>query len=141
MKRKSRYRLLLALIVSAALLTPGCIERTMIIRSQPTGADVVLDGAAVGKTPVTLKFQNYGKHQVILSAKGYQREEFLQPIVAPIYEWFPIDFFVEMIWPWTVRDIHFCDYKLEPVKDVNKAALSTRAEDLKKRSTELGAAE
>ncbi len=141
MKKHSRRRLVTALILSAAILTPGCVERTMFIHSDPPGADVVLDGEPVGQTPVTMKFLNYGTHQVILSAKGYERMKLLQPVTAPVYEWFPIDFFTEMIWPGTLRDIHTFEYKLEPVREVEKSAIGARAEELRKRSTELGAAE
>jgi hypothetical protein len=145
MNRQSRRQLLLALILAAGILVPGCVERTMIIRSDPPGADLMVDGAEVGETPVTIPFLNYGTHQFILAAEGHQRRKLLQPVDAPGYETFPIDFFVEMLWPWTVRDIHVFGpgglYTLEPVKDVDKAGLSARGEDLRKRSTEMGAAE
>lgn len=139
-RRRTRH-LLAALVLSATILTPGCIERTMVIRTEPTGADVVIDGEEVGKSPVTMPFQNYGTRQLIFSARGCRRKKLLQPVRAPWYETFPIDFFVEMIWPWTVRDLHVYSYKLEPIKDADRAAIGARAEELRKRSTEPGAGE
>ncbi len=44
---------------------------TLSIASEPTGAAVTLDGAAVGKTPVTLESVVAGSHRIVLTRKGY----------------------------------------------------------------------
>jgi len=44
---------------------------TLAIASEPAGAAVTLDGAAVGETPVSLESVAAGSHRIVLTHKGY----------------------------------------------------------------------
>jgi len=44
----------------------GCVDRTLLIRSEPEGADVVLDAKYVGVTPVTVPFTYGGTHEIVV---------------------------------------------------------------------------
>src|SRR5688572_2688405 len=58
---------LLALVL-LLLLLPACSSRSLTIKSNPSGADVFLDGDYAGVTPVTVPFV-YGGHRDILVYK------------------------------------------------------------------------
>jgi len=111
----------------------GCIERSYVIRSDPPGARVVVDGEDRGLAPVEKQFLHYGTRQVILSKEGHQRLTVRQRLDPPWYERFPIDFVVEMVLPWTVHDRRVFTYRLKPLGEFDKDALVDRAEKLKKR--------
>jgi len=102
----------------------GCIERSYVIRSDPPGARVVVDGEDRGLAPVEKQFLHYGTRQVITVR---------QRLDPPWYERFPIDFVVEMVLPWTVHDRRVFTYRLKPLGEFDKDALVDRAEKLKKR--------
>jgi len=55
-----RPPLLLFAALAPALLLPGCVERKLLIRSDPPGAVVLVNGAHAGTTPTEIVFQNYG---------------------------------------------------------------------------------
>jgi hypothetical protein len=132
----------LLVTASVALLTgPGCIERTYEIRSNPSGARVVVDGVDIGTTPVKKEFVHYGTRQIILSRKDYLREKRMEEINSPWYETFPIDFVVEMLVPTTVRDDRVFTYDLRPIPPLDKESLLQRAEETRKKATEPGGAE
>jgi hypothetical protein len=56
---------LLALL-SLLLLLPACSSRSLTIKSNPTGADVFLDGEYAGVTPVTVPFVYGGQRDILV---------------------------------------------------------------------------
>jgi hypothetical protein len=65
------------LIISMLLLTPavcltGCVERTISISSEPSGALVYLNDREVGRTPLKVEFLYYGTYDVRLVKDGYE---------------------------------------------------------------------
>ncbi|MSR75474.1 MAG: PEGA domain-containing protein [Planctomycetes bacterium] len=58
------------LLLACAMALPGCVSRTLLIESAPSGAEAVVDGRSVGLTPVTLPFRYGGQREVILLAPG-----------------------------------------------------------------------
>jgi hypothetical protein len=101
----------LALLLAMA---PGCVLRTLAVKSKPAGATVYLDDQAVGVTPLELQFDFYGTRAIRVAKEGYRPHEGEVALHAPWYEWFPLDFVSEVLWPGTIRDRH--DYALELVK-------------------------
>lgn len=145
---KSGIRLPLALAVLAALLlSPGCVERKLIIRSEPDNATVILDGRKVGTTPYQAPFLHYGGREVILAAPGHYRKRAVADVRPPLYQRFPLDFFAECLWPFTLTDEQVFTYRLEPMGaaeemgDDDMRALTDSAEGLRQRTHAFGAAE
>jgi len=93
---------------------PGCVERKILIQSDPPGALVRMDGRTLGKTPVEVDFIWYGTHEVIVDLPGHPVIDAYPTISAPIYQWVPLDLFFEALWPGTLVDRHVLDYKLGP---------------------------
>lgn len=88
--------LLFACLLSVASLT-GCVERTVSVTSEPSGALVFLNDEEVGRTPVTVPFTFYGVYQVRLQRDGYHGLSTSQKAVAPWWEAPGPDLFAEMI--------------------------------------------
>lgn len=82
------YRSLLALILSASIVFTGCASTT-VVQSEPTGAQLRIDGQPVGATPVTFTENAvwlWTKHQVTLDASGYSTYHgTLNAQVSPLY--------------------------------------------------------
>jgi len=113
-----------------ALLLGGCVERTITINSSPPGALVYLNDEEVGRTPVTRDFTWYGDYSVTLRAEGCETLKTHQEVVAPWYQFVPIDLISE-IWPSKFKDRHEFTYDLEPLPVVDDKTMVHRAVEMK----------
>jgi hypothetical protein len=129
-----RLVLLLALLLP---LSAGCVERKLVIRSDPPDATVVLNGQEVGKTPYSDKFLFYGDYGVLLAAPNHYRLQEVARLRPPWFERFPLDLFTECFWPGTLTDVQEFTYTLKPmgnseeVSSEENDALLQRADDLR----------
>src|SRR5262245_27372858 len=97
------------ILLLAAALLPGCVERYLLIKTDPPGARVLVDLEEQKQlTPARIEFEHYGSREIILRkdpAEGQPEYESFREMVelrAPWYQWFPIDLFFEHIWPFTI---------------------------------------
>jgi hypothetical protein len=118
--------------IAVAVCAGGCVQRRMMIRSNPPGAQVYVDEYPVGETPVSTSFVYYGKRKIRLVKDGCETLTVLQDIPAPWYEIFPLDFVAENFVPGDIRDHRTLDFKLEPQRVVPPEELMGRAEDLRR---------
>ncbi|MBN1422300.1 MAG: PEGA domain-containing protein [Planctomycetes bacterium] len=105
------------LAAATAMLACGCVERWIQVRSEPPGATVYLDGREAGTTPARIPFSFYGGHEILLRRTGYRSVAEMVTTRAPWYEYFPIDFFAENLWPGTIADEHRFSYALAPLPE------------------------
>lgn len=107
------------LIAGVALLASGCVERFLLVQSEPTGARVFLDAEEVGTSPVCIPFEHYGTREILLRyedrTKSFASARRLVTLSPPWYERFPIDFVAEHLWPATITDLHEVQVTLEPL--------------------------
>ncbi|MFN3168166.1 MAG: PEGA domain-containing protein [Phycisphaeraceae bacterium] len=61
----------LLMLCLVALLSLGCVERRLIITSEPPGALVYLNDREQGRTPLEVPFTWYGVYDVRLEREGY----------------------------------------------------------------------
>jgi hypothetical protein len=131
MRTRSVCILLFALALSA-----GCVERKLIIESDPPGAPVWIDEQYAGVTPLDYPFAHYGTRSVrvgpLRDENGrltYRESERVFDIDWPYYERFPIDFFYEVLYPRTLVDEHrLPEFALEPVTGEGSTAQMTIGE-------------
>ncbi|REJ90730.1 MAG: PEGA domain-containing protein [Planctomycetota bacterium] len=110
-------RVVLTRLLTAALLLcagTGCVSRRLVIRSNPPGALVELDGRQVGQTPFSTDFTYYGTREVKLSMPGYETLTVQQPVRAPWYQIFPLEFVSDNLLPFRVTDRRDFTYQLQP---------------------------
>ncbi len=144
-----KVRALLMLVCAAAAC--GCVERKMMIRSEPEGAPVWVNDAYAGTTPLEHHFAFYGTSGIrvgpIRDAEDrllFQEAKTEYDAAAPWYETFPIDFFAEVLWPGTLTDVHEVpEVKLPPappaaeqVDPEQVQSLLKRGEDFRQRALE-----
>lgn len=110
----------------------GCVQRRLTIRSNPPGALVYVDNEEIGITPVATDFVYYGTRQIRLVKDGFETLTVLQPIPAPWYQIFPLDFVAENVVPGEIRDERVLDFALVPQTIVHGDQLLQRAEDLRR---------
>ena len=88
-------------LVIPALLLPlglaGCVRRSLTVRSDPPGAIVHLNGVEVGRTPMTRDFTWYGTYDVVLRKEGFETLKTRGEVIAPWWQWVPVDLFAELL--------------------------------------------
>ena len=124
-------------LLSIALLSGGCVERTLLIESQPPGGLVFLDDellrddeGAPRLTPTEISFQHYGTRGIVVRREGHLSAKRLVDLDPPIYQIFPLDLFTELLIPYTFHDQHRIEIVLEPSPtptETSRGALLERA--------------
>lgn len=109
----------------------GCVQRRLIIRSNPPLARVFVGDQEVGITPVAVNFTYYGTRQIKLVRDGYETLTDEVNLPAPWYEWTPIDFVSENVVPWTISDRREITYNLQAQFVVPMADLERRANEMR----------
>jgi hypothetical protein len=108
-----RGKAALSAAILALCLLSGCVERWLQIRSEPEGAEVIIDGEVVGETPVDVEFHWYGGREITLRKGGYRTVHEIREIRAPWYQIFPFDLITDLLLPFMIRDIRQLQYQLE----------------------------
>lgn len=82
----------------AAAVLPGCLQRYIVVTSEPAGALVELNGVEVGRTPTRTAFTYYGDYDLRLRLDGHQPVHDQIQAKAPWYEWPGLDILASL-WP------------------------------------------
>ena len=114
-----------------AMISCGCVQRRLIVRSQPEGAFVKIDGQQIGHTPVSVPFTYYGTRDIQLEKDGFKTVKVQQRVRAPWYAKFPISFFSENFSPQEIRDERLLEFQMEPKTEVQENLLLDRANGLR----------
>ncbi len=120
-------RRLLFCVVTLTAVASGCVTRTLSITSEPSGARVMVNGQAVGETPVKLGFRHHGTYRVELRKDGYRPVTAALRLKRKFYEYAGPDFFAEVLWPGNIHDRREAHYRLEKIPPFDKVALLKRA--------------
>jgi hypothetical protein len=126
----------LLVVVLALAAAGGCVQRRMLVRSNPPGAMVYIDDQPIGHTPVSVPFTYYGTRNFRLIKDGFETATQPHNVPAPWYEYPPLDFASENLWPWEIRDERIIDFTLVPQQRVPEQELLNRAEGLRRRTNQ-----
>jgi len=104
----------------------------MTIQSDPPGALVYMNDQELGRTPVTRDFNWYGDYDIQVRLEGYETLKTHQMIMAPAWNWVPLDLFSALI-PVTIKDHRDLSFNLKPLDPTKNEAMGLldRAEYLK----------
>ena len=116
----------------------GCVQRRMMIRSNPPGALVYVDDYEIGVTPVSSNFTYYGQRKIRLVKDGFETLTVMQSIPAPWYQVPPLDFVSENLVPGEIRDRQTFTYQLTPQRVVPTDQLLGRGENLRRGMHTIG---
>lgn len=103
----------------------------MTIRTNPPGAVAFVDDQRIGVTPVSTPFTYYGTRKIQLFKDGFEPLTVKQQFAVPWYEYPPLDFIVENLWPREIRDERIVDFEMIPQQIVPNEELLGRAETLR----------
>jgi hypothetical protein len=109
----------------------GCVQRRLLIRSEPEGALVTVDKKTVGHTPVLVPFTYYGTRDIKLEKDGFDTVKVQQRVRAPWYEYPPISFFADNFAFREIRDTRALDFQLPPKTQTNEDQLIKRGSQLR----------
>jgi hypothetical protein len=126
---------LLAVIVAGLIVSlslGGCVERRLTINTEPQGAVVVLNDEEIGTSPVTVSFEWYGDYDVRISKERFETLKTHRKLKRPWYDYFPFDFFAQIVNPKRIVDSYQWSFTLAPQKQPDREGLIRDAQKLKK---------
>jgi len=126
-------------LLGILLASAGCVERTISITSNPSGALVYLNDKEVGRTPVTTPFLWYGTYDVRLEADGYEPLWTTAKARQPLWDLPGPDLIAEAI-PDARSEIKW-HFEMQPAGPVDREALLDRAGALRQEVASNGAEE
>lgn len=122
-----KNNVLLGLITLSLIGLTGCVERTLTVRTQPEDAVIYLNDEEIGTSPTTVSFQWYGDYNIRITKEGYQTLKTHQELKAPLHDFFPFDFFAQVLWPGQIKDNYEWTFDLEPLKPTDRDQLIEHA--------------
>ena len=130
--RFARSGLVVGIVLAMVVLSgPGCVRRTLTIRTEPAGALVYLNDEEVGRSPVATDFLWYGDYDIVIRKEGCDTLHTHAQITAPWYQIPPIDFFAEVLYPGKIHDTHVLHYTLAAEQLPGRDELIEQAEALR----------
>lgn len=126
----------LTFLVLCGFSLTGCLERTIRVTSEPSGAMVKLNDVEIGPTPVEAEFRFFGTYDVQLRKDGYEPITSRRKAEAPVHEWIGIDLVAAVI-PVNFETKIEWHFELEPTiessmrSDEFEAELLRRAEQMR----------
>jgi hypothetical protein len=127
-----------ALAFLAAIGLAGCVERRLTINTAPPGATVILNDQELGESPVTVPFNWYGDYSVRISKDGYETLDTHRKLRAPLHDYFPFDFFAQILYPGRIVDSYEWNFDLAvkeyPTRDQIIEASQSLRNQLEQRS-------
>ncbi len=126
--------------LALVLVGVGCVERRMVIIAEPYGA-IVYDekNQRLGGSPVDHPFTYYGKYRFRIAKDGYETLTVEQRVRAPWYELPGLDFISENLIPWTIRDVRYFRYVLQPKQIMPAETVLGPADALRNYARGIGA--
>lgn len=119
-------------MLSTGLICTGCVERIGRIDTRPSGALVFVNDEEIGATPAQFSFTWYGDYDLVFRKPGYETLKTNHRLETPWWQYPPVDFLVECLWPGMIRDVHdFPVYELQPAQQPTTSDLVERAVELR----------
>lgn len=109
----------------------GCVERRIMITSEPTDALVYLNDLEVGRTPLEVDFTYFGVYDIRIRKEGFEPLVTSREAEAPFYEWPGVDL-VALAIPVRKSTIIRWHFELEP-ESQDTGAILERARALGER--------
>jgi hypothetical protein len=125
--------LILAGLCLAATVLAGCVERRLTINTEPQGATIVLNDQEIGVSPVTVSFNWYGDYWVRASRDGYETLNTHRKLKAPLHDYFPFDFFAQVLYPGHIVDAYEWTFELSPKQYPTRDQLLENAQSFRRR--------
>ena len=126
----------LVAMLTIVLGPPGCVRRTIRITTDPPNALVFLNDREIGRSEVATDFLWYGDYDVLIRQEGYQTLSTHWKLTRPWYQYVPLDFFTEILWPGWIHDVHERHFVLERHVAPAQEELIERAGEIRTKAIE-----
>jgi len=130
--RRAAAGLVLSLVCLG--LNTGCVVRRYTVRTNPPGAQVIVNDEEIGPSPVSKSYTYFGDREITLIKDGFETQTLIQPMPAPWWDNLFTEFFAENVVPFTLRDEREFTYDLQPAQTPAANDLLDRAELLRAES-------
>jgi hypothetical protein len=130
MQKKMQYTLISGFLL-LMLISAGCVERKLTINTVPSGAEVMLNDEHIGTSPVTTNFKWYGDYKVRIRKPGWATLDTHRKLKGPWYDYFPFDFFAQVINPKRIVDSYEWTFELPEKTQIPEKELLDKAQALK----------
>ncbi|HET6576400.1 MAG TPA: PEGA domain-containing protein [Fimbriiglobus sp.] len=125
------------LLLAAAGLTVGCVDRRYVVETNVPGAQVSVDGVPIGAAPADARWEYAGDYEFKAVAPGYEPLTQRVTLRPKWHNYPPLDFFAEVLWPFRIEDVRQVQLVLEPVRPVNQVELLNAAIALREKGLNL----
>lgn len=128
-------------ILLTAMTLGGCINRTIVVDSEPRGALVYLNDVEVGRTPTRVPFTFYGEYDVRLKKEGYETLHTAREAKPPWYDTIGADLLTGAM-PWTEDVTIEWSFELNEARTVSEQTVLEHARQMRallKQEAEEGA--
>jgi len=115
----------------------GCVDRRYVVTTNVPGAQVFVDGTAIGPAPVDNRYDYAGWREMRAVAPGYEPTVRRVQFKPRWYDYPGLDLFAEVIWPFRIEDVRRVDLILEPQQPQRNDELQMKAEELRARGAAL----
>lgn len=109
-----------------AAVSAGCVERKLLVRTEPPGAAISINHEPVGVSPLEWRFDHYGEVLLRADHPGYEPLQRVVALRTPWYERPVADFFADVVWPGTIEDRQEALLVLEPIRPMTDAEAEQR---------------
>jgi len=115
----------------------GCVERRFVVETNVPGAQVYVNQNPVGPSPADARWDYPGKYQFRVVAQGYEPLTRVENVKARWYDYPPLDFVVETLWPFHVEDVRRFRFDLQPATQIRTDELLDAANSLRAQGQSL----
>lgn len=120
-----------AVLLICIALTAGCSSKRLVVRTQPEGAFVTVDGYPVGYSPVATSYVYGGSRDILIEKDGFDPVRQKVDLTNPWFLRPPVSFFTENFSPIEIRHQPVLDFQLQPKSRINGEVLLQRANTLR----------
>ncbi len=108
-----RKTFFIGILIFIALVSAGCIRSRVVVTSEPTDADITVNGNYRGRTPITIPFGWYWYYDFKVEKEEYKPLTARERFHAPVWFYIPFDLIMEAI-PLRIYDTKYRHYVLVP---------------------------
>ena len=126
-------------VVTVTTLSVACVDRRFVIQTNPPGAQIDVDGTPLGVSPVDSQYIYAGDRVVTASAPGRETVKQRVRLKAKWYQYPPLDFVAEILYPGRIEDVRYIYLELPPARTVSDQELLGQGENLRAKRHEPAA--
>jgi hypothetical protein len=113
------------------MLLVGCVERRFVIETNVPGAQVYVNNVPAGQSPADAHWDYAGRYEFRVVAQGYEPLRQVEHVRARWYDYPPLDFIFETLWPFHIEDVRRFHFDLVPATQIRTDELLNDANNLR----------